>query len=467
MKFTIQITAVSDDNEIISESEVISIGKAYTKIENIGLSILESKNILHFFQQYTIDHQLREYLKRYFSCDECGKKMNKKGHNTFKFRTLFGKINIKNPRFYYCDCQDESEVATFSPLTKLFTEKTSPELLYFESKWASIVSYKCAEKILKDFFPVDKTLNSSSIRLNTLKVAEQCEEKLGEEKIFFASGCQLDWDALPEANDPITVGIDGAYVKKWKYRKKNFEIIAGKSIPGKGPAKYFGLTVRYDQKPKRRIYDVLKSQNMQQNQEIVFLSDGEEALWNIQEFINPNSIFVLDWFHITMRITVLNQFIKGMIHVDEKAGMELKELLTSTKWSLWHGKIHKALDRFETIIDYMYYFEKSYKNFKKFEKLVLEFDTYIRNNHRMIPNYCKAYNAGYPISTAFVESTVNNFIAKRFAKKQQMQWSEKGVHLLIQVRAKVFNHELTKIFKDKYPEFLIESGEEVMDEKVA
>jgi len=45
MKFKIQITAVSDDNEIISESEVISIGKADTKIENIGLSISESKNI--------------------------------------------------------------------------------------------------------------------------------------------------------------------------------------------------------------------------------------------------------------------------------------------------------------------------------------------------------------------------------------------------------------------------------------
>jgi hypothetical protein len=36
------------------------------------------------------------------------------------------------------------------------------------------------------------------------------------------------------------------------------------------------------------------------------------------------------------------------------------------------------------------------------------------------------------ISTAFVESTVNRVVSKRFAKKQQMQWSKKGAHRLPQ-----------------------------------
>ncbi|GLS37430.1 hypothetical protein GCM10010869_30230 [Mesorhizobium tianshanense] len=41
------------------------------------------------------------------------------------------------------------------------------------------------------------------------------------------------------------------------------------------------------------------------------------------------------------------------------------------------------------------------------------------------------------VSTAFVESTVNKVIAKRFAKKQQMQWTPRGVHLLMQLRTRV------------------------------
>ncbi|NHB98723.1 hypothetical protein C5470_21355 [Photorhabdus stackebrandtii] len=47
-----------------------------------------------------------------------------------------------------------------------------------------------------------------------------------------------------------------------------------------------------------------------------------------------------------------------------------------------------------------------------------EMMTYIENNQTMIPNYGERYRYGEPISTAFVESTVNEVIAKRMAKKQ-------------------------------------------------
>jgi hypothetical protein len=41
---------------------------------------------------------------------------------------------------------------------------------------------------------------------------------------------------------------------------------------------------------------------------------------------------------------------------------------------------------------------------------------------------------GERISTGFVESTINQLIAKRFVKKQQMRWTPRGAHLLLQVR---------------------------------
>jgi hypothetical protein len=37
-------------------------------------------------------------------------------------------------------------------------------------------------------------------------------------------------------------------------------------------------------------------------------------------------------------------------------------------------------------------------------------------------------------ATGFVESAVNQIISKRFAKKQQMQWTKKGAHLVLQMR---------------------------------
>jgi hypothetical protein len=41
-----------------------------------------------------------------------------------------------------------------------------------------------------------------------------------------------------------------------------------------------------------------------------------------------------------------------------------------------------------------------------------------------------------------VESTVNAVASKRFAERQQMQWTPKGAHLLLRVRTEVLNGEL-------------------------
>ncbi len=89
----------------------------------------------------------------------------------------------------------------------------------------------------------------------------------------------------------------------------------------------------------------------------------------------------------------------------------------------------------------------------KLLKTVEEFHTYIQNNEAFIPNYGERFRQGETISTAFVESTVNQLVSKRMVKKQQMQWSERGAHLLLQVRTRVLDDELEDVFRDWYPGF--------------
>ena len=93
---------------------------------------------------------------------------------------------------------------------------------------------------------------------------------------------------------------------------------------------------------------------------------------------------------------------------------------------------------------------------------VSEFQGYISNNRNFIPNYQDRYYYGECISTAFVESTVNEVISKRMCKKQQMRWTQKGAHLLLQVRIKTLNNELRGTFQRWYPEF--QTGEYVEKE---
>jgi len=50
---------------------------------------------------------------------------------------------------------------------------------------------------------------------------------------------------------------------------------------------------------------------MQMNQQVDFLSDGGEDVRNVQLYLNPEAEHLLDWFHVTMRLTVLTQTAKG------------------------------------------------------------------------------------------------------------------------------------------------------------
>jgi hypothetical protein len=80
-----------------------------------------------------------------------------------------------------------------------------------------------------------------------------------------------------------------------------------------------------------------------------------------------------------------------------------------------------------------------------------EFAGYIHNNRAIIPNHGERRRYGEPISTAFVESTVNVVVDKRFPKKQQMQWSKIGAHRMVQVRTRTLDGTLRETFAAWYP----------------
>ncbi len=41
----------------------------------------------------------------------------------------------------------------------------------------------------------------------------------------------------------------------------------------------------------------------------------------------------------------------------------------------------------------------------------------------------------------------NEVVNKKMVKKQQMRWTRKGAHMLLQIRMKVLNGDLKQIFK--------------------
>jgi hypothetical protein len=142
-------------------------------------------------------------------------------------------------------------------------ERTAPELVYLESKFAALMSYGLTVELLAEVFPFASERSVATVHRNLQRLAERAEQELGDEKGSFLEHCQRDLDALPPPAAPITVGLDGGYVhaKEQKSRMEGwFEVIGGKSLPQEGAGKYLAFVQKYDQKPKRRLYEVLQAQ---------------------------------------------------------------------------------------------------------------------------------------------------------------------------------------------------------------
>lgn len=222
---------------------------------------------------------------------------------------------------------------------------------------------------------------------------------------------------------------------------------------------------KYDTKPKRRLFETLKAQGLQMNQQVVFLSDGGETIRDLQSYLSPESEHWLDWFHITMRLTVMGQMLKGAAtEITKKAtndqddefptGEDIQDVeknLESLKWNLWHGNVYRSLqvvDRLEFDLEAIAEYSESAK---KLLRTLCEFGHYIKANRVFIPNFGDRYRHGEAISTAFVESAVNQVVSKRMVKRQQMRWSQRGAHLLLQVRTRALDGVLRDDFVRWHP----------------
>jgi len=460
MKFRVEVICL-DDEGAEQRRDVMQMERSELAMETLGLTLAEGKAILRGVQDFVASQQISEDLKRR-NCPNCGQRYHSKEAGTSMVETVFGPVAVPNPRWERCPCQREGP-KTFRPTATWLKGRTSPERLYLETKWGSLIAYEKVTDLLKEVLPVSASTNHETVREHLHAVAERMEAELGEEKQPDPVKPEED-PALPLPDGPMTVGLDGGYVRA-AHKEGFFEVIAGRSMvafrrreeDAVPPPKCFGFVQTYDQKPRRRLWELMKSQGMQENQQVVFLSDGGEDIRQVREYLHPNSEHVIDWFHITMRLTVLQQQTKALEEKQPEEAAAVSKQLESVKHLLWHGNVEEALERLTNLFVDLDLIRDHSTSAEKLAAGMAEFETYIRNNQQSIPNYGERYRQGETISTAFVESTINQVVSRRFVKKQQMHWTLRGAHLLLQTRTKVLNDELEEVFRRWYPFFRVQA----------
>lgn len=467
MRVSILLQITDEDGVARATEEIAAFEKQAERPEDLGLSLAEGKALTAAIQHQLVKAQVASWAERHRCCEACGAHRRSKGSSPVVFRTLYGDVPLASPRLHRCPCQSTGGPATLLSLRALIPGQIAPERLYLEARWASLVPYAAAAGLLADVLPIASGANRTTVREHALRVAERAEAELGDERPCFIDGCQAEWAELPIPEGRIVAALDGGYIRNWDDRKSNFELIVGRSVPEDRAPRYLGLVHGYDQKPKRRLFETLKSQGLQANQDVTFLTDGGEEVRALTELVTPEAEHVLDWFHITMRLTVLGQYARGVAHHDKAEGARLLAALDSIKWLLWHGNQHRAGEEIAFFEDDVDGLAIDYPNLGKFARAAHEFAVYIASNAGSLINYGERFRSGERISSCLAESAVNAVISKRFAKRQQMQWTKRGAHLLLQTRTRTLDGTLRPLFERWYPGLANDNGKEAVQAAAA
>ena len=107
-------------------------------------------------------------------------------------------------------------------MTELFTEYTAPELLYLESRWASLISFGLTTALLKDVLPVADT--PETVRQHLHRVAVRQDAELGTAQPGGMDKAPAACRPSPVPRETVIVGIDGGYLRNWHDKKRNFGV---------------------------------------------------------------------------------------------------------------------------------------------------------------------------------------------------------------------------------------------------
>lgn len=225
MKFRIEVICMNEEGTE-ERCEIMQFERNQLVMETLDLTLAESKAILEDIQGIVVNQQVTEDLNRRRICPVCSHRFTSKGQGTIALRTVFGVVEVPNPRWNRCLCQEVPK--SFRPVSRWLQGLTTPELLHLETKWGSLIPFAKVSDLLKDVLPVVETTNKEIIRRHLHRVAERMEEELGEERphIFASDPENGQPAAIPDG--PITIGIDGGYVRA-AHKHGCFEVIAGKS----------------------------------------------------------------------------------------------------------------------------------------------------------------------------------------------------------------------------------------------
>src|SRR5215813_15204259 len=105
MRVKLQLVMCSDDGREETVTDLVTLQKDSHRIEHLGLTLREAKQLLNTIQKRLLQHQVDAFLDACSTCPDCCTPLKVKGYHSRLFRTLFGTFKLTSPRLFRCRCR--------------------------------------------------------------------------------------------------------------------------------------------------------------------------------------------------------------------------------------------------------------------------------------------------------------------------------------------------------------------------
>ena len=93
MRVKLQLVLCSDEGQEETVTDVITLNKNSHRIEHLGLTLAEAKQLLSTLQRHLLQQQVDTFLDTCSTWPDCGTPLKLKARAYRSFRTLFGTFN--------------------------------------------------------------------------------------------------------------------------------------------------------------------------------------------------------------------------------------------------------------------------------------------------------------------------------------------------------------------------------------
>ena len=166
---------------------------------------------------------------------DCERFRRIKDYSKRKIRTVFGCVEVRNPRILNCQrCvpyfRDASAV-----LRDFCPDQATPELMELSARLGSLMPYRKAADVIAEFLPIKSTESFITVRHRTLTLGTRLDEKARDRAWFDPPNSeereQIELDLPNDPEREFVVSVDTAHIRSASEADgRTFEIAVARCV---------------------------------------------------------------------------------------------------------------------------------------------------------------------------------------------------------------------------------------------